>query len=221
MIVYKITNIVNNKIYIGQTIKSLKTRWSNHKSSSNCTYLKNAIKKYGESSFCIEELEVCESFEMLNEREKHYILLYDSTNPEKGYNLRSGGDSSIPNEETKKRMSIAQRKRGPMTDKQKVNMKGPKSEEAKQRLRTIWVGRKHSEESKQKMRDNKKLNPMSDEAKENLRQINLGKKLSEEQKQKISLAQTGKKRGPHSEETKRKIGQANSKKGKRNVEKII
>lgn len=56
-IIYKITNLVNNKVYIGQTERTLKERWGQHKYSKGCKYLHNAILKYGAESFKIEEIE--------------------------------------------------------------------------------------------------------------------------------------------------------------------
>lgn len=56
MFIYKITNIINSKIYIGQTSKSIEERWKGHKFHKGCTALHNAIKKYGENNFKIDIL---------------------------------------------------------------------------------------------------------------------------------------------------------------------
>ena len=59
-IIYKITNLANNKIYIGETIRNLNVRWNEHKSEAlggrhGYTYhLHNAIRKYGIDNFIIE-----------------------------------------------------------------------------------------------------------------------------------------------------------------------
>ena len=50
-IIYKITNIINNKVYIGQTVNTLKNRWCKHCHSNGCRMLYNAILKYGKDSF--------------------------------------------------------------------------------------------------------------------------------------------------------------------------
>lgn len=58
--IYKITNQINQKIYIGQTARDIKTRWREHKSHAICkydTHLYNAINKYGAENFIIEEVE--------------------------------------------------------------------------------------------------------------------------------------------------------------------
>ena len=56
-IIYKVTNLVNNKIYIGQTERTLKERWEQHKYKEGCRHLHNAILKYGAYNFKIEEIE--------------------------------------------------------------------------------------------------------------------------------------------------------------------
>ena len=99
-IIYKIENIINNKVYIGQTIQTLKYRWNRHcqktsisEAESNMK-IKKALLKYGKENFIISELERC-SIELLNEKEKFYIQLYNSYNL--GYNGTLGGqDGSKP-----------------------------------------------------------------------------------------------------------------------------
>lgn len=92
-IIYIITNDINSKVYIGQTIRSLKDRWKEHKrtkcSSSELNMLiKRAILKYGEEHFKIKELEICDE-SILDDREIYYISLYNSY--KSGYNLTKGG----------------------------------------------------------------------------------------------------------------------------------
>jgi group I intron endonuclease len=71
--IYKITNTIDNMSYIGQTIHTIQERFKDHcKPSSNCRYLKNAIKKYGKDNFRIELICTCVN-EELNEKEKYYI----------------------------------------------------------------------------------------------------------------------------------------------------
>lgn len=91
--IYKITNLINGKVYIGQTISSIKHRWNSHKNSwhsnKRCCALYNAFDKYGIDNFIIEEIEACE-VNQLNEREIYWIDYYNSFN--EGYNLTRGGD---------------------------------------------------------------------------------------------------------------------------------
>jgi len=92
--IYKITNLVNYKIYIGQTIKTIDERWYEHiwysKNKSNI-HLYNSIKKYGIKNFKIKELLKCYNQEDLDFFEDYYIVVWDTMNPEKGYNKMRGG----------------------------------------------------------------------------------------------------------------------------------
>lgn len=89
--IYKITNKVNGKSYIGQTRYTVEFRWRQHQHKKDNVYFHNAIKKYGASNFTIETLEECD-IEQLNSREIFYIAKYDTFN--NGYNLTIGGDGS-------------------------------------------------------------------------------------------------------------------------------
>ena len=92
-IIYKITNHINNKVYIGQTIGTLPKRWREHcfqaKEGNKTYYLYQAMRKYGIENFSIEQIEVCPN-QKLNERECYWIKCHNSFG-EKGYNLTPGG----------------------------------------------------------------------------------------------------------------------------------
>lgn len=97
--IYKITNSINNKSYIGQS-KSIEQRWKEHKNDSlnqnseEYNYpLYQAFRKYGIDNFKFEILEEC-SQEELNDKEIYYISLYESYPPDKGkgYNQTPGGN---------------------------------------------------------------------------------------------------------------------------------
>ena len=90
-IIYKITNKVNGKSYIGQTRYTIEFRWKQHQHKNDNTYFHNAIHKYGIENFSIEILEKC-NIEDLNSREIFYIAKYDTF--KNGYNLTIGGDGN-------------------------------------------------------------------------------------------------------------------------------
>jgi hypothetical protein len=93
-VIYKITNAINNKVYIGQTTRSFKIRYRNNIKKYTNIYLKRAIEKHGIDNFLIEEeIDCAYSKEELNEKEKKYIKLFNSDNPDYGYNIKSGGDN--------------------------------------------------------------------------------------------------------------------------------
>lgn len=94
--IYKITNLQNGKIYIGQAV-DINRRWSEHKSHSfspnHISYnfaIHRAIRKYGIKGFSFEVLEECDESQ-LNEREIYWIQKFDSKNC--GYNMTDGGDT--------------------------------------------------------------------------------------------------------------------------------
>lgn len=100
--IYKITNLVNNKVYIGKTIQGIKARWYGHLKKAKTGqghYLHSAIRKYGPQNFKIEEVCKCYSPEELNEQEIYWISFYHSMNPKLGYNLTSGGEINPMEEE--------------------------------------------------------------------------------------------------------------------------
>lgn len=88
MWIYKITNIQNNKVYIGQTIRPVEQRFHRHMNDAlnNIldTHFARAIRKYGKENFIIEMIDTAESQDELNQKEQYWIRYYDSVN--KGYN---------------------------------------------------------------------------------------------------------------------------------------
>lgn len=94
MIIYKATNLINNKIYIGQTIKSVKSRSQDHKSDAKRRKypFSRSIAKYGFENFKWEILEQCNSQNELDEKEIEWIDKLNSTNKNIGYNVAIGGN---------------------------------------------------------------------------------------------------------------------------------
>jgi len=99
--VYKITNKINEKSYVGQTTQSLKKRFGDHfRDTSHCAYLKGSIKKYGKENFTMECLEIVEAESnqelrtRLNDLEVKYIKENNTLCPN-GYNLTSGGNAAV------------------------------------------------------------------------------------------------------------------------------
>lgn len=94
--IYKITNKVNGKMYIGQTKTSIEERMRKHYSDAKwekgVTGVDAAIRKYGEDNFQVDIICECDN-EELNDLEVFYIEKYDTFNTPKGYNLTPGGQS--------------------------------------------------------------------------------------------------------------------------------
>lgn len=110
--IYKLLNKFNNKVYIGQTIRTLNERINEHRrdfriNKSTNQYLLNAFNKYGWDNFEFTIIDTAKTIEELNEKEVFYIDQYKSNNRAFGYNIESGGKNSIPSAETLLKMSIA------------------------------------------------------------------------------------------------------------------
>ena len=93
--VYIHVNKINDKVYIGQTCQNLEKRFNSGKGYINCPHFYAAIQKYGWDSFEHKILKVNLSSEEANFWEKYYISLYESQNPNKGYNILPGGNDNL------------------------------------------------------------------------------------------------------------------------------
>lgn len=111
--IYKITNVLNNKIYIGQT-NNPNLRWSQHKSSAkynnNPQVITRALVKYGTNNFTFEVIATCQTQENVDFIEEEIILQYDGRNPKKGYNVDIGGNTSPRTPEILKKISSSLQK---------------------------------------------------------------------------------------------------------------
>lgn len=141
-VIYKYTNIVNNKVYIGQTINEKKRRekWNNLSTPYAGKYINRARLKYGLESFKYEILaEIISDNEdvlkdTLNKLEIRYISMYNSKNSNYGYNLSDGGiggNGQIVSEETRAKLRARRGiKKKPMSEEGKRNIskshKGPR-----------------------------------------------------------------------------------------------
>lgn len=135
MIIYKTSNLLNGKIYVGQDSKNNPSYYGSGK------YLNRSIKKYGKENFRKEILCECSSKEELDEKEKFWIKELNCKVPN-GYNIKDGGEGLFnPSEETRLKLRAP---RGPMSEESKKNIKlacnrpevkqkhrGPMSEEGK------------------------------------------------------------------------------------------
>lgn len=98
----KITNLVNGKIYIGQTIKTVEQRFKEHcvKNKRIVSAINKAIQKYGKENFIFEQIDSATTYSELNQKEYDLIRKENTISPN-GYNLRDGGMMGTVSEETK------------------------------------------------------------------------------------------------------------------------
>ncbi len=163
--VYMHINKTNGKKYIGITCNSVKRRWQNGKGYICCKLFYRAINKYGWDGF--EHLVLKENLTESEAKAMEIELIekHKSNNRKYGYNIESGGSSWIPNDETREKISDAVKKHwSQLTDEEREERSALFSGE-----KNAFYNKKHTEETKKKMREKK-----------------LGRKLSEEHKKKIS-----------------------------------
>ena len=215
--IYVIKNCINDKIYIGQTSKTLKVRFNEHKRDSKKLNYYNmliykAMNKYGTNNFIIRPIDCIKGVSLnclkksLDEKEIHYINIFKSKSKNVGYNLTNGGSGCtgrILSVYSKKKISDSklgeknpmfgskwsEEKRTQMTKrmsgKNNHNYGKPLSDETKDKLSKILIGRIISDESKQKISETMKGIKKSDKMRKKLSESKQGNKLSEETKQKI------------------------------------
>lgn len=95
--IYKITNLINDKKYIGKTERSINARWKEHlKNIETLQHLPlyKALKKYGKENFSIEIIEECNNL-LLDDREIYWINYYQTYGTKNGYNCTGGGEGGI------------------------------------------------------------------------------------------------------------------------------
>jgi group I intron endonuclease len=129
MFIYKITNQLNGKVYVGKTEFSIESRWKKHLQCATKKvnrYLYDAINKYGSVNFLITQIEKCNNKDDLNYKEKLWIKEYRSTDKNFGYNMQEGGTG------------------------------GAQPKEIIEKIRSKRIGFKHSEKTKKKMSECKK-----------------------------------------------------------------
>lgn len=139
MIVYRIKNKINGKLYFGITKCTLQKRWNEHKHNSlrlkKKSHLNLAIKKYGYLSFEVSVVEICKSEKQMYELEVKLIKEFNTTNHKFGYNNSTGGERSSKG----KKLSEEMRKK--ISDFQKSRIRLPHSKVTIEKIRNASFGR--------------------------------------------------------------------------------
>ena len=226
MIIYKTTNLINGKIYIGKDTKNNPTYLGSGK------LLCQSIKKYGIDNFRKDIIEECTTKEMLDEREKYWIDLYRSTERNIGYNIALGGEGgdTISNHPDKDRIS----KKHSEWMKENNPVRGKKrSKESIEIWKESFVGKyrgknnsnfggKRTESTKDKISTARKKwwNDLSDDEREKIckkiSKANTGKETPLKGKVNKKHSEWMKENNPfrgktHTDEVKQRISEANKK----------
>lgn len=214
-IIYKWTNTINGKAYIGQT-RNEESRKRYHLRANDNLHFHNALRKYGSNNFSYEVLEADIPIENLNDREIYWIAYYDTFNS--GYNETTGGCQAMKlSDETRQKLSKA-RKGIVFTKEHRRNISkagkgkhsGPFSEEHKRRIKEThpdfsgennpnW-GKKRSAETRRKMSEAQKGRKLSEEMKQQISNTLKGRKQSRdvvERRAKSLKGKTGWNKGMH------------------------
>lgn len=137
--IYKHTNLINGKVYIGQTCQKPEYRWGkNGDGYKSSPHFYSAIQHYGWNNFLHEVLFTNLSADEANTLEQYLISQYKANDPKFGYNSESGGKNHTPNEKTRELQSLSAQNKPIVT------------KETKQKLSAAAWHRKDSEETKLK-----------------------------------------------------------------------
>lgn len=198
MYIYKVTNLINNKIYIGKKSKSAKSTEAYFGSGKLISY---AIEKYGVDNFRKDILEdEISNISELNEREKYWISFFSSTDKTKGYNLTLGGDGgdtySNKSDEDKESWSKAASKgqksrtdRKPLSEETKLKISNSKKGQIPINKGTKWSDeerKKISEKTKEFFKNNPDVIKKMSDSRKGKPPSNKGSKMSNESKLKVS-----------------------------------
>lgn len=180
--IYYIKNLINSKIYIGQSI-NIEARWEAHKKNEHNRYLKLSFEKYGMENFEFKIIEILneDNINFMTEREQYYIDYFCSLKPSRGYNFKNAGPKGKLNEVSKR--YISKKTKGKLKDgKPSALSRTGKhfTEERRNKISTALKGNKNGSV------------PCSKDKKIKISKSNFGKKRSEEAKQKMSLKKIGK-----------------------------
>jgi len=180
---YRITNILNSKIYIGQSNKE-NDRWRQHKYFSRLNpvqYIHRAMAKYGIENFTYEVIAMCLTQADTDETEIKLIIQYNSRNLLYGYNISHGADPAW-------------------------NRGLPKEQQP-------MYGKQHSEKTRKKISESNKgrIVIISEDQKKKMSKAHMGRKFSKETLEKISLSNKGLHRSVETKNkmSKSKIGSKN------------
>jgi group I intron endonuclease len=183
--VYLITNLINDKVYVGLTKHTIWQRWSTHQVKAEYGrqgYFYNALRKYGAWDFRIQQLAEVGTLKQAENLERVWIALFQSADRQYGYNSTFGGDGARHNEHTREKLRKLVEGKNPWK-----RFNNP--EEAKQKLSVSLSGKPKTEEHRKNLSEARKN--LSPEARKNISAARIGKKHTEASRLKMSLSRKG------------------------------
>ena len=214
--VYKITNTVNGKSYVGCSTANVERRIQCHfRGNRGSKLIKSAIDKYGQDKFIYEILEECDSKDVVKDRERYWISFYNTIAPN-GYNLTTGGEGY-------EGWHFAE----------EVNLsRKPHTQETKDKISKALSGQKRNEEQLERIRVAAKIRNSNPEIREKISKANINPdketrlKMSISQKERFKNSEASFKGCHHTEEVKKhlsdiaklKVGELNNFYGKTHSE---
>lgn len=179
MIIYKTTNLINGRFYVGQD------KYNNPNYYGSGKILKQSFKKYGKENFTKEILEYCSSLEYLNKREIYWINILNAQERGVGYNISKGGSGGDTISNNPNKDIICQNHSEWMKENNPTRGR-KRSEEEIEKGRISYVGKYKGENNPMFGK------PRSEETKQKIREKALGRIPSEETRKKISKSHEGK-----------------------------
>jgi group I intron endonuclease len=146
MFVYLVTNLIDGKLYVGKTEKTVQERWDAHLANArkrkHQEYLYRAIRKHGPENFHVQCLAEAQSTEELNQLERSWILVLNTIAPH-GYNMTFGGDGVPGTPEVCEKIRLKALERPPKSEQERkaigLRFKGkPKSATHRAKIAAAW-----------------------------------------------------------------------------------
>lgn len=193
---YKVTNVVNNKSYIGQTVQPVNRRWSSHVQcarSGKDLYFYHAIRKYGADRFTVETIDVATDKPQADELERKYIIQFNTVHRDHGYNMTYGGHGSPHLPEVKAKIGDRSREwwaNPENKERASASRRGLLSGSRNPRYGHT-EGRPHSEETKRNLSEIRKELYRDPEFKSRMSEANTGKHHTDSGRENIRKAVTG------------------------------
>ena len=203
---YMHVNLKNNKKYVGITCKKPEHRWGHEGAGYKKQRFYRSIKKYGWDNFEHIIIEAGLTEENAKELETEFIVKYNTTNDNYGYNMTFGGECEIPSELTRRKMSESNKGRIMSDETRKkigeANSRRIITEETRKKLSASITGKFHSEKTKERCRLAKIGKKRTEESrkKQSINHVDVsgknnpmyGKEFTEQHKLKISESLKGK-----------------------------